>query len=84
MSILIKELARADFKVRCLVTEIVKIVGVKQSTVSHHLAILKEAGLVNTRNEGKHSFYELNQKRVETCCGQILQVFAPESEIEIS
>ncbi len=66
------------------VSEIVEIVGVKQSTVSHHLTILKEAGLVNTRNEGKHSYYELNQQRVASCCGQILEVFAPESEFGIS
>ena len=66
------------------VGEIVEIVGVKQSTVSHHLTILKDAGLVNARSEGKHTYYELNQGRVATCCGQILEVFAPESEFEIS
>lgn len=65
------------------VGEIVEIVGVKQSTVSHHLAILKDSQLVNTRSEGKHTFYELNQKRVASCCGQILEVFAPNSEFEI-
>ena len=54
--------------------------GVAQPTVSHHLAILREAGLVESRAEGKQTFYTLNQDRVAFCCGQIMQVFAPESE----
>src|SRR5712691_42069 len=51
---------------------------VSQPTVSHHLAILREADLVNVRHEGKQSFYTLNQRRVVACCGQIMMVFAPE------
>lgn len=30
------------------------------ATVSHHLAILKDAGLVSDRREGKFIYYELN------------------------
>jgi ArsR family transcriptional regulator len=55
-------------------------IGVTQPTVSHHLAILREAGLVNVRHEGKQTFYTLNQNRVVACCGQIMAVFAPEAE----
>ncbi|MEX0788784.1 MAG: metalloregulator ArsR/SmtB family transcription factor [Anaerolineales bacterium] len=62
------------------VGEIVDRIGVSQPTVSHHLAVLREAGLVNIRPEGKQTFYSLNQDRVAFCCGQLLQVFAPESE----
>ena len=36
-----------------------------QATVSHHLAILKEAGLVTDRREGKYIVYELNMSVVE-------------------
>ncbi len=61
------------------VSEIVEAVGVRQPTVSHHLAILRAAGLVETRNEGKHSYYTLNQSRVVKCCGQLMEVFAPET-----
>lgn len=64
----------------CSVGEIVERIGVSQPTVSHHLAVLREAGLVNVRPEGKQTFYSLNQDRVAFCCGQLLQVFAPESE----
>ena len=41
----------------CSVTELVEKSGVSQPTVSHHLAILRDAGLVNVRHEGKQSFY---------------------------
>src|SRR5271166_2495586 len=55
-------------------------IGLKQPTISHHLAILREADLVHVRHEGKQSFYTLNQNKVVACCGQIMLVFAPEVE----
>jgi ArsR family transcriptional regulator len=62
------------------VNEIVQKTSVTQPTVSHHLAILREAGLVNVREEGKQTFYTLNQDRMVACCGQLMIKFAPESE----
>ena len=62
------------------VSELVDQIKVKQPTVSHHLAILREAGLVRVRHEGKQTFYTLNQNRVVSCCGQLMSVFAPEEE----
>jgi len=61
------------------VNEIVEQLEVSQPTVSHHLAILREADLVSIREEGKQSFYTLNQERVAFCCGQLMVKFAPES-----
>lgn len=63
------------------VGEIVERTQVSQPTVSHHLAILRDAGLVTVRNAGKQTYYTLNQERMAVCCGQLLQVFAPESEV---
>ena len=62
------------------VNEVVEQLNVTQPTVSHHLAILREAGLVNVREEGKQTFYSLNQERVAFCCGQLMIKFAPETE----
>jgi DNA-binding transcriptional ArsR family regulator len=61
------------------VGDIVDAVGVRQPTVSHHLAILRDAGLVSLRSEGKHTFYTLNQGRVALCCGNLIEVFAPQT-----
>ena len=62
------------------VNEIVEKMEVSQPTVSHHLAILRDANLVTIREEGKQTFYTLNQDRVAYCCGQLMIKFAPEEK----
>jgi DNA-binding transcriptional ArsR family regulator len=62
------------------VTEIVEKLDVSQPTVSHHLAVLREAGLVSVREQGKQTYYTLNQERVAICCGQLMLKFAPETK----
>ena len=62
------------------VGELVDQIKVKQPTVSHHLAILRAAGLVRVRHEGKQTFYTLDQNRMVSCCGQLMTVFAPEEQ----
>ncbi len=64
----------------CSVNELVEQMGVSQPTVSHHLAILKQAELVEVRHEGKQTFYTLNQRRMVACCGQLMVVFAPQEK----
>lgn len=62
------------------VNEIVAQLNVTQPTVSHHLAILREARLVRVREEGRQTFYSLNQERVAFCCGRLMTKFAPEAK----
>jgi ArsR family transcriptional regulator, arsenate/arsenite/antimonite-responsive transcriptional repressor len=66
------------------VNEVVAKLDVSQPTVSHHLAILREAGLVDVREEGKQTFYTLNQERISFCCGQLMNQFAPEDKITLA
>lgn len=47
------------------VCDLTDLVGADQSTVSKHLAVLKQAGLVEDRKEGVMAFY-----RVKVCCLQ--------------
>jgi len=61
------------------VSEIVDKLEVSQPTVSHHLAILRDADLVTVREDGKQTFYSLNQENIAICCGQLMIKFAPES-----
>lgn len=46
------------------VCEIYEKLSMPQPTVSHHLKILKYAGLVNDRKDGKWVYYSLNFKRI--------------------
>lgn len=39
--------------------------GQSQPAVSHHLALLRVAGLIESRREGKHNFYHLMPQRFE-------------------
>ena len=41
------------------VTEIHELLGIEQSTTSHHLGILKDKGVLCSRREGKNTFYYL-------------------------
>jgi len=43
---------------RC-VCELTELVGADQSTVSKHLSVLKQVGLVSLRKEGPMTFYHL-------------------------
>ncbi|MRG59641.1 metalloregulator ArsR/SmtB family transcription factor [Agromyces sp. CFH 90414] len=47
------------------VSEIVTALGTSQPTVSKHLKVLREAGLVVVREEGQHRFYKLDRAPLE-------------------
>lgn len=40
--------------------ELLKHFDFAQSTLSHHMKVLSDCGLVNTRKDGKWSYYKLN------------------------
>ena len=44
------------------------------ATISHHLNILKQAGLVEDFREGKYIYYELNMTVIEEVMGWFLQL----------
>ncbi|MCF6277743.1 MAG: metalloregulator ArsR/SmtB family transcription factor [Anaerolineales bacterium] len=63
------------------VGEIVEALHVSQPTVSHHLSILRAAGLVDSRREGKQIFYSLKQEKIADACCQLADDFAPELNV---
>jgi ArsR family transcriptional regulator len=65
------------------VNEIVEALDVTQPTVSHHLAILRRAGLVHTQRRGKQVLYTLNQESLADGCCRVAVVFAPDVEVTI-
>lgn len=54
-----------------------------QPTISHHLKILKQEGLVTSRRAGKEILYGLNKENVEECCGMLFAKFVPSKSITV-
>ena len=51
-------------KDECNVTQIQKVLGLPQSTISQHLRILKNAGIIKGRREGTKTCYKVIDARV--------------------
>ena len=66
------------------VNDIVAASDVAQPTVSHHLKILRNAGLVSAKRRGKQVLYTLNQERLAAACCKVAENFAPEYPIELT
>jgi ArsR family transcriptional regulator len=43
------------------VTDLCNRLGQSQPAVSHHLALLRVSGLIESRREGKHNFYSVRR-----------------------
>lgn len=56
------------------VCELTELVGADQSTVSKHLAVLKDAGIVDDRKEGVMTFYRLKIRCLQGFWGCIESV----------
>jgi DNA-binding transcriptional ArsR family regulator len=65
------------------VNDIVERLDVAQPTVSHHLKILKTAGLVKSERRGKQVFYTLDQEKLAQGCCQVAEDFAPSQPVQI-
>jgi DNA-binding transcriptional ArsR family regulator len=68
------------------VGELAQLLGLKEPTVSHHLAELKGLGLVDVRPEGTTRIYQLNARALETIGKDIfarpnLAALVPKSEL---
>jgi ArsR family transcriptional regulator len=64
------------------VGDIVDIFATSQPTISHHLRLLRGAGLVTARKQGKLVYYALNQDNVAECCGMLMVKFNPSVKLE--
>ena len=56
-------------KRECNVTEIVEQFSISQPSISHHLDILKRAGLVTSEKRGREVYYRFKRDAIVECCG---------------
>ena len=65
------------------VNELATLTQVHQATVSQHLAVLRQRGVVSARKEGANIFYNIANKKIIEACDIIREVlFEQMAEIE--
>lgn len=65
-----------DEQEKITVTEIYVKLRLEQSVVSQHLAIMRRAGIVTTKREGKFIYYAVNYNRLKEISGFVEQLFS--------
>jgi len=60
------------------VTDLCNRLGQSQPAVSHHLALLRVSGLIESRREGKHNFYSV---RTDHFGDLLLNLFSASGEV---
>ena len=63
------------------VSQLVAELTVSQPTVSKHLKVLREAGLVTVREEGQHRFYSIDPVPLEEVDDWLMPFFVDEGEL---
>ncbi len=58
------------------VSEVVEFFNLSQPTISRHLAVLKNAGLVESDKKGQNVFYRLSEPNLKACCLGFFSSFA--------
>jgi ArsR family transcriptional regulator len=58
------------------VADLARNFSMTQPSVSHHLRILKHAGLVTADKRGKEVYYAINTAELRNCCGVFFANFA--------
>ena len=56
------------------VNELAALSGCRQATVSQHLAVLRQRGVVSTRREGINVYYDVANPKVTKACEIIREV----------
>ncbi len=60
--LMILDILKGGEKCACIILE---KVNVGQSTLSHHMKILVDSGIVSSRKDGKWTYYSINNEGVE-------------------
>ena len=64
------------------VGDIVAAFAISQPTISHHLSVLKQLGLLTSRKQGRQVYYAANRDNVVQCCGRLVARFTEEEVCE--
>jgi ArsR family transcriptional regulator len=56
------------------VNELAMLLGVRQSNLSQHLAVLRQRGIVKTRKQGASIFYRVFNPKINQACDMVREV----------
>ena len=56
------------------------VLGIPQASVSRHLALLRDRGVVSTRREGKNIIYRLTNPKIGDACDIIHEILIKQIE----
>ncbi len=56
------------------VRDIVMQMGISKANVSQHLAIMRKAGILNTRREGLNAYYRISSPKIARACNLMREV----------
>ncbi len=65
------------------VTALCERLGQSQPAVSHHLALLRNSGLIEARRDGKHNFYSIRKARFQSIMSQLFASISEPGSDEI-
>ncbi|MDF2547829.1 MAG: transcriptional regulator [Anaerosolibacter sp.] len=51
-----------------------------QPTISHHMKVLQQVGLINVEKRGKWSFYSIKQDQIDRTCDFIKKITTPSKD----
>jgi len=54
-----------------------------QPAVSHHLALLRVAGMIESRRDGKHNFYSVQRNRFHSIVGELFKSMTDDAQPEV-
>ena len=55
-------------------SQILEDLGISQPTLSHHMRILTEVGLVKSKKQATQVYYELDKDKVSCLCGFVREI----------
>ena len=58
------------------VNEIVDFFNLSQPTISRHLSVLKNSGLVTAERKGQNVYYDVAEVKIKSCCIGFFSSFA--------
>ena len=66
------------------VNELTEIIGISQSNLSQHLALMRQIGIVNTRKQGTSVFYSVTNPKINEACDTVREILVEQLKINQS